>query len=239
MSHIYLIRHAQASYLSANYDLLSPLGEQQAATLGQFLQQSNVHFDQVFVGPLVRQQQTQQLVEQAFLQNQQPFATPVVLPELAEHFGPGALKHLKPLLLTRDPQVKQWDDEMLADPDLKRRNSLLIFEHFMHQWIAGQITDADHLYEPWAAFRERIRRALSIILANVEKGSTVGIFTSGGVVSAVMAEALNLADEAPVAHLNYAVRNTSMTQFRFSKNTLSLLSFNEIPHLSKDQITFV
>ena len=37
MSKIYLFRHAQASIGKANYDVLSPKGELQAAELGKFL----------------------------------------------------------------------------------------------------------------------------------------------------------------------------------------------------------
>jgi broad specificity phosphatase PhoE len=239
VSQIYFIRHAQASYLSANYDQLSPLGEEQSTILGQYLCQTKVHFDKVFVGPLVRQQQTQQLVAQVFERQNMAFQTPILLHELAEHLGPGALRHLKPILASRDAKVKHWEDEMTQNPELKRRNSLYIFEHFMEQWVSGQITDADHLYEPWEAFRARVRRGLEVVLSSVEKGETVGVFTSGGVVSAVVAEVLRLPNEAPVAQLNYAVRNTSMSQFLFSKNNLTLLSFNEVPHLSQAQITFV
>ena len=37
MSKFYFFRHAQASFGSANYDVLSPKGEEQSAILGKYL----------------------------------------------------------------------------------------------------------------------------------------------------------------------------------------------------------
>lgn len=52
MSKIYLFRHAQASIGKANYDVLSPKGESQAAELGEFLCKEKLVFDKVYVGNL-------------------------------------------------------------------------------------------------------------------------------------------------------------------------------------------
>ena len=56
MAKLLLVRHGQASYGQLDYDRLSPRGEAQARLLGPYLaaQQPSA----LFVGPLVRQQQT-------------------------------------------------------------------------------------------------------------------------------------------------------------------------------------
>jgi len=239
MSQIYFIRHAQASYLEANYDQLSAHGQGQSEALGRFFVENQVHFDKIFVGPLVRQQQTQQIVADVYQKHQLLCHAPTILPELAEHAGPDALRYLQPTLAARDPQVKRWNDEIVENPALKKRNSLLLFEYFMQQWATGQITDADTLHEPWGAFRQRVKKAIEIILTNTSKGQTVGVFTSGGVVAAAVAEATHTENQAKVAALNYSVRNASFTQFKVTQNNFNLLAFNEVPHLSKEMITFI
>ena len=239
MSQIYFIRHAQASYLQANYDQLSAHGQSQSEALGRFLVENEVHFDKIFVGPLVRQQQTQQIVADVYQKHALLCHAPIVLSELAEHAGPDALRYLQPTLAARDPQIKRWNDEILENPALKKRNSLLLFAYFMQKWATGQITDADALYEPWGAFRQRVKKAVEIILANTSSGQTVGVFTSGGVVAAAVAEATHTQNEAKVAALNYSVRNASFTQFKVTQNEFNLLAFNEVPHLSKEMITFI
>jgi broad specificity phosphatase PhoE len=239
MSQIYFIRHAQASYMQEDYDQLSPHGKKQSEALGHFLQRNEVHFDQIFVGLLRRQQQTLQIVADVYTSHQSAFVQPILLPELAEHAGPEALQFLQASLAVSNPQIKHWAEEIMANPALKKRNSLLIFEYFMRHWATGQITEADHLYEPWAAFRKRVKQGIELIISTIDKGQTVGVFTSGGVVAAAVAESLGIEDETKVAGLNYTVRNTSLTQFRLLKNNLSLVAFNEIPHLSKEMVTFV
>ena len=47
MSKLYFFRHGQASLGADNYDVLSPLGEEQALALGKYLVEKNIHFDRV------------------------------------------------------------------------------------------------------------------------------------------------------------------------------------------------
>ena len=65
------------------------------------------------------------------------------------------------------------------------------------------------------------------------------MFSSGGTISAITAESLNIENEMKIADLNFSIRNTSFTSFLYSKEKFNLLSFNELPHLKEDMITFV
>lgn len=58
MASLYLIRHGQASFGSANYDQLSPLGQRQADVSGQFFAETGLHFTQAASGDLSRQRET-------------------------------------------------------------------------------------------------------------------------------------------------------------------------------------
>ena len=58
MASLYLIRHGQASFGSANYDQLSPLGQRQADVSGRFFADTELHFAQAVSGDLSRQRET-------------------------------------------------------------------------------------------------------------------------------------------------------------------------------------
>ena len=57
MSTLILIRHAQASFMMANYDHLSPLGFDQSRILGDYWAKNNMLPSRIYVGPLKRHQQ--------------------------------------------------------------------------------------------------------------------------------------------------------------------------------------
>jgi len=88
-------------------------------------------------------------------------------------------------------------------------------------------------------FRKNVREALATILERTGKSTTSAAFTSGGTISSITAEALQLKNEERVAMLNYSMRNTAFSTFLSSSNQFNLLSFNELPHLKKEMITFV
>ena len=60
MGHLYLVRHAQASFGADDYDQLSPLGMKQSQRLGEYLHGKGLKFDAVYTGTLRRHGQTLQ-----------------------------------------------------------------------------------------------------------------------------------------------------------------------------------
>ena len=237
MSKLFFFRHAQASYGAANYDQLSVKGEKQSAILGEYLVEKKYHFDKIFVGPLERQKHTFQIVADIYKKNNKTLPSPVFIEGLREHRGPGAMRKCLPELLKTNPQIKQWYAEIEENPKLMKRNSLLTFQYFMDEWSLGNIVVPD--VQSWAEFRSAVRGGLETILENTGKGETIAAFTSGGTISAITAEALKIQDEQTVSNMNFSVRNTSFTSFLFSKNLFNLLSFNELPHLEAEMVTFV
>ncbi len=79
MGILFLVRHAQASFLEQNYDKLSKLGEAQAGLLGEYWARRNVVFDRACVGPCVRQKDTIKLVRDAHDKAGLKFPEPLVL----------------------------------------------------------------------------------------------------------------------------------------------------------------
>ena len=114
---------------------------------------------------------------------------------------------------------------------------MLGFKYFLNLWAKDKIFVNGVI--PWKDFRNNVKKGLTIILKNTKNNQKIGVFTSGGTISSITAESLNINDELKIADLNFSIRNTSFTTFLYSKETFNLLSFNELPHLEKDMITFV
>ena len=237
MSKLYFFCHAQASYGAENYDQLSQKGEEQSAQLGAYLVNKNIHFDRIFIGPLKRQQHTFEIVREAYLNENRSLPQPIILNNLKEHQGPEALQQLLPDLQNSDEIIRNWHQEILANPALKKRNSMLIFQYFLENWFKGNFVAKD--LEPWSIFHQNVKEGLTTIFDSIQKGEQIGVFTSGGTISSITAKSLNLELEARIAALNFSIRNTSFTTFFHSKNQFNLLSFNELPHLEDNLITFV
>src|ERR1700685_2763296 len=84
MGTLFLVRHAQASFLEPNYDKLSTLGEAQSRLLGEYWARRGVVFDRTCVGPCVRQKDTLKLASDAYNKAGLKFPEPLVLPEFDE-----------------------------------------------------------------------------------------------------------------------------------------------------------
>jgi len=237
MSKIIFIRHAQASYMAEDYDNLSDFGIEQSRSLGDYLNKERIHFDRVYMGPLKRHRQT---YEHAFSKLPDSWMKEAeIVDGLKEHNGPEALKVKYPELEEMYDQVKVWRDEIKVRPELKKRNSLRIFKLFIEEWMAGNVQVDHPSVEPFSYWKEGVIKSLDHMFSNIQSRETVGVFTSGGTIGAIIAEALGIEDGRKIANLNDSIRNTSMSNFHYSSQGFNVLSFNEIPHLNKEQITFV
>jgi len=237
MSKIYFFRHAQASFGADNYDELSPKGEQQSVELGNYLVGKKINFDKAYIGPLKRQQHTFEIVKSIFDKNNLPMPEPILENGLLEHNGHKAMAKLMPTLQKSFPFVQELIEKSKANPARKRANNLLAFQYFLNEWVEGKIEAEGVL--PWKEFRQKVKKGLETILKETGSGETIAAFTSGGTISSITAEALNLTDEKRVVALNFSHRNTAFTSFFYSRGQFNLLGFNEIPHLSEEMITFI
>lgn len=66
MSHLILVRHAQAKFFAGDYSRLSGTGEQQARALGAFLAEKKLPFDSAYSGPSGRHTATAERVVEAY-----------------------------------------------------------------------------------------------------------------------------------------------------------------------------
>ena len=237
MSKIYFFRHAQASLGRDNYDVLSKKGEFQAYQLAKFLVKNNYKFDKIYVGTLKRQIHTLEIITDEYKKNNLIMPNPIILEDLNEHQATEAMKSEIPRMIKTDRYIKSLWKEIEFNPKKKNTNLMLGFKYFLNLWVENKIM-VDGII-PWKDFRKNVRNGLKIILKSTETNQNIGAFTSGGTISSITAESLNIKDDLKIANLNFSIRNTSFTSFFYYKQNFDLLSFNELPHLKKDLITFV
>jgi|AP95_1055475.scaffolds.fasta_scaffold00799_8 broad specificity phosphatase PhoE len=238
MSKIYLIRHAQASFLADDYDNLTEKGVLQSEILGLYFVDKNIHFDKIFIGKLKRHQQTFDGFNKAFITEGIELPKPIYLEELNEHQVPEALSLAYNDFINQYNEARKLFNEIEKDSNLKRKNSIKIFELFMREYTSGRYYFEHESIQSWADFRTQTKKGIKTILENTDKGETIGVFTSGGTKSSILGDILGITEEK-ISELNLVIRNASFSQLLFSENKLNILSLNETPHLSKELITFV
>ncbi len=230
MSKMTLIRHGQASFFAADYDRLTSLGEDQSRALGRYWADRGYRFDQVYTGPRLRQQQTARYIGESFRQAGFDWPDPTVLSELDEYDLNGLKEHLAPALIERNSHfaslVAAYKQSTLPNDQL--RSFQLMFEQLLLCWQAEDMPLAD--VESWTDFRKRVEMAVGQIQRNAPKGCRVAIITSGGFIGTATQWTL-AAPARSALELNWRVRNCSLTEFVFTRDRLTLDSFNAVPHL--------
>lgn len=104
-----------------------------------------------------------------------------------------------------------------------------MFECLLNHWQLAKAPGDD--LEGWLEFRGRVRRAIQSIQAESGRNQRVAVFTSGGVVGCAAQHALGATDSM-MLELNWRVRNSSLTEFLYTRDRFTLDSFNTVPHLN-------
>lgn len=230
MSRIFLVRHAQASFLESDYDRLSPMGETQARLLGEYWASRNVAFDRVCSGPRIRQIDTAKLVATGHRRLGVSFPKLVVMQEFDEYQGEDVLRRSIPELLQKDAGIRDLHVRFQnADtPEEKRKSFQRMFEIVVGRWVDGELPLQD--VESWPQFRSRVNRGLSKLTSSSGRGEQVVIFSSGGPIGVAMQRALNLSPRDTL-RITWMSRNCSYSEFLFSGEQFTLSTFNAFPHL--------
>jgi broad specificity phosphatase PhoE len=235
MGRLFLVRHAQASFQSQNYDRLSALGETQARLLGEYWAQRKVTFERVCTGPAQRHRQTAQFVTEAYRKAGNKFSSPVVAEEFDEFQGEAVLSQSLPQLLATNDRIRELHHVLqnsISEAE-KRVNFERLFEVVISKWVHGEIALPN--VESWQDFCARVNRGLSNFLTRSVKGEVAVIFTSGGPVSVAMQRALHLSAEDTL-RVAWMSRNCSFSKFLFSGDRFTLSTFNSFPHLDDESL---
>jgi len=235
MSVLTLIRHGQASFFADDYDQLTPLGEQQSRLLGEYWLQRRVQFDAVYAGPRARQQRSAELAGAALRQAGQRWPDPVRLPDLDEFDLHGVFHQLVPELGQQSPEfaaLLEGYRRSTGERD-RLRAFQCMFEPLLVHWQS--LPRGREGLESWLDFRDRVERALRQIVETDSSGRRIALFTSGGFIGTAVRWALAAPDRSAL-ELAWRLRNASLTEFVFTRNRISLETFNTVPHLPEPSL---
>jgi broad specificity phosphatase PhoE len=214
MPSILLIRHAQASFGSADYDVLSERGHDQAAALVRGLAERAIVPSRVVSGTLRRQLDTA---------------------------APCAVAH--GLDVGVDPRWNEYDDRDIlthhstahvglerrpGDQPISSREFQEILNAALRSWIAAADTGLGN--EPWPAFRTRLTDALADVSASLDRGEVAIVVSSGGAIAALTSTLLGLPPDALIT-LNHVSINTGITKLTVGRGGTMVISVNEHAHL--------
>lgn len=224
MSRLILLRHGQASFGAAHYDALSDRGREQAEAVGRHFAARCECFSRVCIGPRERHRLTAQHALGS-LGIALPKAMEPALDEFAE--GQQILASVERRLalglrgeaaLSRDEQVRHYASEIDA-------------------WAEGRVQIEG--VRAVAPFRATVGQWLAQVTAARAPGQNILAVTSGGVIAAAVAIALDLPD-ARLATFMRAIYNGSLTEFAFSAGRApALVSFNVASYLPEALLTRV
>ncbi len=220
MPGVLLIRHAQASFGAADYDVLSERGHEQVRAVVAEVRARGLRPARVVTGTLVRQRDT--AVPVAELTG----AELVVDGRWDEYVTDDLLAHHS-ATAARLARAEGGEDA----PALTSRDFQRLLDEALLAWIAaGPDGPAD---EPFPAFAARVRAALGAVTAPLASGETAVVVTSGGVLAAACVALLGVPETAFVA-LNRVAVNAAITKLAHGRSGTSLVSFNEHAHLERD-----
>lgn len=213
LAELLVIRHGQASFGAADYDVLSDLGRAQARAAAAWLRATGWAPDRVITGTLNRQRDT--ATEMGFDVSRE------------EHEGLNEYDFSSLL----DARFQG------AVPDLVKSDRKMHFRTLRETVFAWQNDEIENPYETWMDFTARVEAARGFAVWGSAK--RVLVVSSGGVIGQLTAASL----QAPAHHmmnLNLQIKNAAMTRFMFSGNLFSLNEFNATPHYATpDGITLM
>jgi broad specificity phosphatase PhoE len=209
---ILLVRHAQASFGTENYDRLSDLGRQQSRWLGEYFAARGLSFRSIYAGTLVRQQDTAREL----------LAT-------MGHDASGLVTHAG---------LNEYSGEALyaaytggADPVVQQRADFKgywrTFRAAMQAWADDGL---ENMPESWEQFGARMRSALAAAASGLERNDVALVVSSGGAIGRLLGE-ITGAPSSTAIEFNLQFRNTGFCELVSVGDSLRVASFNNVPHL--------
>lgn len=208
MGAVYLVRHGQASFGAADYDVLSDRGEQQARLVGLELLRREAVLSHARSGSLSRQRATADTalaeVAPSVVVEQDPRWNEYDHLDIAAHHGGGAAQD------SADPRAYQ-----------------AALEAALAEWV--EAGESSPCAETWPRFLARVTGALDDLVAVLGKGEQAVAFTSGGVISTLCGALLGV-PEVGLLSLNRVTVNAGISKVVTGRSGTTMLSFNEHGH---------
>src|SRR6185369_3275577 len=213
MAEVYLVRHAQASFGTDDYDRLTELGHRQARWLGEYFAERGMAFDRVLTGTLRRHRETLEGIAAAC--NKTP----------AAEIEAGLDEYSAEALVAA---YAKENDVGYSPGHADRREHFRLLREVLYAWADGTLDADGHLR--FADFVSGARRALD--LARRPGASRVLVVSSGGPISALLGTLVG-APPRKMIDFNLQARNSGVSELRFNEKVVHLVSFNNVPHLDR------
>ena len=217
MALLFLVRHGQASFGSADYDRLSDLGRQQSRWLGEHFAERGIQFKRTVAGSLKRQQST---AEEILAGMGVPASASGAIDThagLNEYNGEALYAaHTQ----GRNPLAHQQDNY---------RDYWRTLKAAMHAWAADELTGVP---ETWSEFGARTRAALAHTCAGLARDDAVLAVSSGGAISRAIIDIIG-SPGATAVEFNLQFRNTGVCELIVGSDATRLVTFNALPHLER------
>ncbi len=217
MALIVLVRHGQASWGAADYDVLSELGHAQARTLGDAWHAADFKPTRIVSGRMRRHVETAEQIRAGLGD----------APQIEHVDGLEEFDHVDVFA------ESVGEDGSLPPLDEKAMEHM--FTDGLRRWISA---DGSRTYrEAYAEFRDRVRGAFESVRCSLDANDKIVITTSGGVIAAVVCDLLGVVGERWPT-LAAPIVNTGTSKILVRRDEPALISFNEHAHLATDDITY-
>ena len=214
MGTLYLVRHGQASFGADDYDVLSPLGLQQAKRLGEYFKTKGIAFDAAFSGTLQRQISTLEGIFDGM--GSKPDA--IRWPGLNEYDSHAVIATVHAGKLEKPTSPEQY------------RHHFRLLKDGLTQWMNGVVSPVG-----MPSYSDFVLGVISA-LDHVRKNCTgnVLLVSSGGPIATAVGHVLGCPPESTI-ELNLRIRNSSVTEFAFTPKRHMLVTYNTLPHLNEPE----
>jgi broad specificity phosphatase PhoE len=214
MPTVLLVRHGQASFGAADYDVLSERGRRQAEIVAASLAERGYTPARLCSGTLRRQHET----AAAFLARGAPELE--VDPRWNE-FDPDDV-------LTHHSESSLRIEGDGTGETLTNRGFQAALEPALAEWVAH--AERSPTSQTWPQFSGAAPGALSDLTAGLDPGETAVIVTSGGAIAAVVGALLGAPAEV-FAGLNRTLVNAGVTKLAIGSSGTNVVSVNDHSHL--------
>ena len=210
MGTLYLVRHGQASFGADDYDVLSPMGQQQSLRLGEYFRFKGLTFDAALTGTLKRQLQTYAGICRGM--GVEPAAS--LWSGLNEYDSHAVISAIHPHKLEKPTSPEMY------------RDHFRLLKDGLAQWMAGVVSPTG--MPSYTDFVAGVTSALDHVRKNCS--GNVLLVSSGGPIATAVGHVLGTRPETTI-ELNLRIRNCSITEFAFTPKRHMLVTYNTLPHL--------